>query len=521
MKSVISSRTVSPVWVWAGLVLLLAWRSWQVLHTGAGLHVDEAQYWYWSQDLQWGYYSKPPLLVALIGASTAVLGDGLLGVKFLAMVCWLLASVMLWRLGSAMGRERAGLVAGLLLAASPASGLLGLAATTDAPLVLCWTAVMLGAWRAATSQGGAVWRWWALTGLALGLAVLSKYTALVLSLSALWLVWRAPAAQRLRVLQGALLAGGVAALVVLPHVLWNMSNGWPTWKHTVDITLQAPAHVVASQSGIWAKLAQGTNSVLEFVLGQSLLLGPAALGLCAVVLWRRRALVSSVAEPVVSMWPAITFVWAFVWPLLLVGLLQAARSKAQVNWSLPALLGGCLLLGLWAERLRVSRALVSGLVVSGLVVSSVVALGGDVRSWGSAPVVGRQAWDIWGRMRGWHEAFGQLQPALKAHAGQIWVLSDRTQLVQAAYELRDLRPKLQSWSPAGDVRNHFDWKQAFRPEQLGPGESVLFIGSGEPPASLLAQLPVASVLAQAHSGRVALQVWRLTVAAEPRYRGEP
>ncbi|GIR53739.1 MAG: hypothetical protein CM15mP62_12100 [Rhodospirillaceae bacterium] len=27
------------------------------------LHGDEAQYWSWSQDLDWGYFTKPPLLL--------------------------------------------------------------------------------------------------------------------------------------------------------------------------------------------------------------------------------------------------------------------------------------------------------------------------------------------------------------------------------------------------------------------------------------------------------------------------
>jgi hypothetical protein len=172
------------------LALLLAWRLWQVRHSGAGLHVDEAQYWYWSQALEWGYFSKPPLLVGLIRLSTGLFGHGLLGVKALAMVAWLLSSAVLWRLGKAMGSERAGVAAAALLAASTASGLLGLSVTTDSVLMLFWSLVMLGAWRAAHAQGAAAWRWWALTGVALGLAVLSKYTAGALSLSALWLLWR-------------------------------------------------------------------------------------------------------------------------------------------------------------------------------------------------------------------------------------------------------------------------------------------------------------------------------------------
>ena len=37
---------------------------------------DEAQYWRWSRTLDFGYYSKPPLIAWVIAASTAVFGEG-------------------------------------------------------------------------------------------------------------------------------------------------------------------------------------------------------------------------------------------------------------------------------------------------------------------------------------------------------------------------------------------------------------------------------------------------------------
>ena len=40
------------------------------------LYPDEAQYWLWSRTLDFGYYSKPPLIAWIIAASTTVFGDG-------------------------------------------------------------------------------------------------------------------------------------------------------------------------------------------------------------------------------------------------------------------------------------------------------------------------------------------------------------------------------------------------------------------------------------------------------------
>ncbi len=486
------------------LVLLLAWRLWQVAHNGAGLHVDEAQYWYWSQALEWGYFSKPPLLVGLIRLSTALFGDGLLGVKALAMVAWVLTSAVLWRLGAAMGNERAGVAAAALLAASTASGLLGLSVTTDSVLMLFWSLVMLGAWRAAHAEGAAAWRWWALTGIALGLALLSKYTAAALSLSAPWLLWRCPPARRGRLLAGLALAAGIAALLLLPHLLWNIRSGWPTLHHTLDITVHGGAASAADRVAGWG---HKLGSALEFGLGQLLLLGPAGIAML-VLAWRRRGSASGPAEAGQPLWSALSYAWAFAWPLLLLGLLQAARAKAQLNWALPALLGVCLAAGWLAVRSRVSCRTLAAWVLAGLALSAAIALGGDLRRWVGVPATaGKPAWDIWSRMRGWHEALGELRPTLEPLRGLPWVLDDRTLLVQTGYELRALQPTLRSWSEDGLVHHHFDWKQPFRPDQAAQG--AVFLGQGEPPAGLLALYPQSRLLATAESGRLRLQAWRL------------
>ena len=44
--------------------------------SGLELHGDEAQYWSWGQTLDFGYFTKPPLIAWVIAATTAVCGDG-------------------------------------------------------------------------------------------------------------------------------------------------------------------------------------------------------------------------------------------------------------------------------------------------------------------------------------------------------------------------------------------------------------------------------------------------------------
>ena len=50
------------------------------------LYVDEAYYFNWAKHLDWGYYSKPPMLSFLIALTTKLFGNGVLAIK--AGACW-------------------------------------------------------------------------------------------------------------------------------------------------------------------------------------------------------------------------------------------------------------------------------------------------------------------------------------------------------------------------------------------------------------------------------------------------
>ena len=119
-------------------------------------------------------FDKPILFYWLIGLSYR-----LLGVSEFAVRCWsALAGVVLVLLVAWAGRrwfgERAGLSAGLALAANPLAALLGRAAVTDMLLTLCMTVALLAALEALGGAAERTGRWVALGWGAMALAVLVK-----------------------------------------------------------------------------------------------------------------------------------------------------------------------------------------------------------------------------------------------------------------------------------------------------------------------------------------------------------
>src|SRR5438876_80491 len=63
---------------------------------GIGLGPDEAQYWTWSQILDWGYYSKPPGIAWQIKFGTSFFGNTELGVRFVSVVISSLQSLAVY-----------------------------------------------------------------------------------------------------------------------------------------------------------------------------------------------------------------------------------------------------------------------------------------------------------------------------------------------------------------------------------------------------------------------------------------
>ncbi|HVZ44670.1 MAG TPA: glycosyltransferase family 39 protein [Ramlibacter sp.] len=454
--------------------------------SGAGLYVDEAQYWDWSRELAWGYWSKPPGIAAIIAASTAIFGDGLFGVRVFSMACWVAAAFALaWTARRASG-PTAAVWAAALFVSTPTAGLLGLVATTDGPLVFCWSLAMAFSWRAWSDRERprSVNAWWMAAGVATGCGLLSKYSMGAIAVSWLVLAWYGGR----RTFTGVVLAGVVAALIALPNVLWNAANGWPTLFHTAAITVNSVPATGRSHVGLFA----------EYVAGQVLSFGPVALGVLAVCMRRAKPMRKVFASGGDAAWFALTFAW----PILAIGAVQALHAKAQVNWTAPALLGLCLWLALQADRfIAPVRALQCA--AAGVVLAAVLALAGHAQ----IALTGRDNLDLWARMRGWTEALEALRPSLDALPGLPVVASRRDLISHADYVWRSAHRPVFAWPYPGTPDNHF---AQFRPLRH-PGEAlpqqVLLLAESGPDEAMRAAYPEWSRLASATSGRVTVQLW--------------
>lgn len=490
-----------------GLVLFL-YRLWAVDHSGISLFFDEAQYWDWSTHLDWGYFSKPPLIAGLIWLSTTLFGSGVLGVKVLTMLLYPVAALCmvgfaraLWPTSSGV---RTGIVAAALFMTIPTVGLMGMFASTDAPLILFWTLASWALWRAqVTDRMG----YWVALGVACGLGLMSKYTMAAFAVTALWTLWGVHGPRRGVARLGPWVAAAIALAILSPNIWWNAQNGFPTIGHTVELTAQS------NRSG-------GILPTLEFIAGQVLMLGPVAL-VAGLWLYRRSqkpdALPTSPNSQLggnsqmmtPSQWKNSTqvphaparqpqrssayylasvssyqFLWAVALPLQVIAIAQSLHASAHVNWAAPSMVGFTLLV---ASRLSLPliplaaprptawlvAALASNLVLTMLVVHLRDIAGPDMPS----------KYDALVRMRGWQEAFQDLAPELEDPVvkGAPLLTDTRLYITQAAYHWREKRLNTLYWNPKGSQQNHYEMTRSL-PNKVGP--DVLLLSASRNPTDI-------------------------------------
>ncbi len=214
------------------LIALTAARIYALFLDPIGLYFDEAQYWMWSRTFEWGYFTKPPLIAWVIGATTALTGsDAEWAVRLGAPIAHAIAATAVYLTGRSMFGAWAGFWAGFGWLMLPGVWFSSAIISTDALLLPLWCVALFAMWRLVNTRS---W-WWAIVlGLAVGIGIQAKYAMLYFFVcTGLAAFWLEPVRAALAKGRG-LFATLIALIVISPNIVWNAQNGFTTAAHTAE-----------------------------------------------------------------------------------------------------------------------------------------------------------------------------------------------------------------------------------------------------------------------------------------------
>ncbi|MDR3244377.1 MAG: glycosyltransferase family 39 protein, partial [Elusimicrobiota bacterium] len=193
----------------------------------AGLTTDEAHYWVYSKFLSLSYFDHPPLIGYIIKISTFIFGNTAFGVRFPAVLIFFFAAWIFYLCVQKLFDDKTALVGVILLNILPVFSVLGsVIALPDSPLALFW---LLSIYIFIITLETKNDNYWYLIGITMGLALLSKYNAIMIPISIFiflllskknrfWFKHKEP-----------YFALIIAFIIFSPVIIWNIENNWASF----------------------------------------------------------------------------------------------------------------------------------------------------------------------------------------------------------------------------------------------------------------------------------------------------
>lgn len=426
------------------LVLITGWRLSVLFGAPLNLSFDEAQYWLWSQSVAFGYFSKPPMVAWATALTTSLCGEGEGCVRLSSPLAYFGAALFLFALARRLFDLRTAFWTALAFATLPAVALSSMLLTTDPFLLLFWAAALYF-FRAALEDDKTVH--WVAMGTAIGLGLLSKYAMAMFFVSViLHAAWAAEWRGILR-RKGLWLAVGVALVLYAPNLLWNLTHGLASYKHT-----QANANL----GGPLFHPDKGA----EFLAAQFAVFGPIFFAALLVLLVRAKTIFADERR---------RYLAAFMLPLAVMMVSVAFLSRANANWSAPIYVAGTPLVVavlLSAERAWLVRLSVLLHLAGAMALYNV----DGARQALGMPLTAKT--DPLKRLRGWSVLGQQLSRVRAQYPSYGLLFDERRTMSSLIYYVKPHPFDALKWNPAALVRDTFEMNHSLRD---APGRDFLYI----------------------------------------------
>ncbi len=394
--------------------------------TDFSLYGDEAQYWLWSQNLDLGYFSKPPLLAWFLSGYVDLFGDSFFSLKMFPLLAYFLIFFAIYKLCLQLCfSKKNSVICSFSFLLIPAASVSSFLISTDLLLLLFWVLAMTKLLKIRESDSLINF---VLLGIFLGLAFLAKYAAAYFLLSYLILIFadkKTFVSIKNHSLKWAIVALTLV-LILLPNIYWNINNNWVTFSHTSD-------------NANLKNLNLNFGEPLKFLLSQIFMVGP-VLFFSFFYMYKYFRLDFE-----------NRFLLIFSLPIIIIVLIESFLVRANANWAAPALISLFVLF----FRLIIEKK--QSLIIINFATNYIIAVFLFVS------ILVSSNSKIFDRIRG-VDSF--VKEVLKTVGDKDLVVSDRIIFSNISYEIRQRSNRVYMPYKDGEtITNHFQMSSPLSPTQ--------------------------------------------------------
>ena len=220
------------------LLFLLAWGCLNFIQAWlTPLNNDEAYYWMYSKYLAWGYFDHPPMIALMIKTGNFFFRNEL-GVRLIVVLSGIFTLLITWSLLDKSVRQESKNIFLIIMTISvlPVVNIFGFIATPDSPLLL-FSAIFLLVYKRFSENENI--QNTLFLGFSMAALMYSKYHGVLLILFVILSNLQLLRNQRFY------FASVLALILFSPHLYWQYSNGFPSFKyHLVErVSGFDPGHV--------------------------------------------------------------------------------------------------------------------------------------------------------------------------------------------------------------------------------------------------------------------------------------
>lgn len=408
------------------------------------LFFDEAYYWVWSQNFDWGYYSKPPMIAWVISIATSMFGDSSIVLKSISILIYPLTAIIIYQITKTLFDEKTALYAGMLFFTSPAVSLSSLIISTDVVLLFFW-ALTLYLFILALNHDKLIY--WILGGIFGGLGLLSKYNMILFVPSAFLYLVFSQKHRNILINKNFYLTLVLAMVVFLPNLIWNYHNEFISFVHLEEI------------SQVEKELFH-PDKLFEFLGAQFGVFGPVSFGVLLymfAVTYRHR----SDDKYMLLFWFTVVFLGVIS--------LQAFLARAFANWAAPTYVSASILVAYFLVKNQKMKLLKWAVVINLLLMGTVYHFESLVKLVG-AELTKKN--DPYKRIRGWKEFGAEVSNVYQDYPNHTLLAKERKEISELIFYVEPHPFDIKIFNPKHQVKNYYHQTQNLNNHK---GEDFIYI----------------------------------------------